>query len=187
MPRSKPWPRSWPVAIERTARRRCVEDASGRCARRVPAHIDALMVGVGSAGMHEAAVPGRCHVRFQLRTTPTTDSCSPRRRKGDITHRSAEDHGIHRETARPSHTSSVAPIGAKRPARRRDPTRRGGAMLATADTDLRSLSYGHLVGDFTGPAQRGNRATRRRSLSPLERFRSSRALRRPRSRLGSRL
>jgi hypothetical protein len=34
--------------------------------------------------MHEAALRGRCHVRFQLRTTPTTDSCSRRRRKRDI-------------------------------------------------------------------------------------------------------
>ena len=47
----------------------CVEDASGRCTRRVPAHVRApaimvSMVGVGSAGMHEAAVPVRCHVRF---------------------------------------------------------------------------------------------------------------------------
>jgi hypothetical protein len=33
-----------------------------------------------------------------------------------------------------------------------------------ADTDLRLLSYGDLVGDFTGPAERGNRASRRRSL-----------------------
>jgi hypothetical protein len=32
-------------------------------------------------------------------------------------------------------------------------------MLATADADLRSLSYGHLVGDFTGPAQRGKHAS----------------------------
>ena len=27
--------------------------------------------------------------------------------------------------------------------------------LATADADLPSLSYGHLVGDSTGPASRG--------------------------------
>src|SRR5450755_1511993 len=52
MPRSKPWPRSWPLAIERTARRRRVEDVSGRCGRRVPAHIETpallvSMVGVG--------------------------------------------------------------------------------------------------------------------------------------------
>jgi hypothetical protein len=46
----------------------------------------------------------------------------------------------------------------KRPPRGRDRLRRGGATLgrlATADADLPSLSYGHLVGDSAGPARRG--------------------------------
>ena len=75
---------AWPVVGGGVQVEHCVEDASGGCARRVPARRDApaLMVGVGSAGMHEAAVPGRSHGSLRLRKTPKTGSCSPRRRKG---------------------------------------------------------------------------------------------------------
>ena len=38
--------------------------------------------------------------------------------------------------------------------------------LTTADADLRSLSYGHLVGDSAGPARRGTGASRGSARSP---------------------
>jgi hypothetical protein len=47
---------------------------------------------------------------------------------------------------RSGHRAAVTPVGVEEP--------RSG-RLATADADLPSLSYGHLVGDSTGPAQRG--------------------------------
>src|SRR5439155_15549826 len=59
---------------------------------------------------------------------------------------------------RSGHRAAVTPVGVEEP--------RSG-RLATADADLPSLSYGHLVGDSTGPAQRGkqgaSRAPRRRA------------------------
>jgi hypothetical protein len=49
----------------------------------------------------------------------------------------------------------TAALRAEQSPGRRGPYRRGGATLATADADLPSLSYAHLVGDSKGPGQRG--------------------------------
>ncbi len=61
-------------------------------------------------------------------------------------------------------------IGAKRSPRSGDRNTRGGATHRPAcgpgDADLHSLSYGHLVGDSTGPARRGSRERRRSGARP---------------------
>ncbi len=72
----------------------------------------------------------------------------------------------------PTQTSdcSICDEQPRRPPSLRCSCRRGGATLgrlATADADPPPLSYGHLVGDCTRPARRGNRASLWRSLSPF--------------------
>ena len=167
MPRSKPWPPSWPVAIERTARRRCVVDASGGWARRVPAHMDApaimvFMVGVGSAGIHEAAVAVRCHVRFGCGRRPRQTAARHGGEKGiSPTGQPTTTAFIEKQPGRRTHRASlllvrsgqhagVTRLGVEEPCSRR-PTQtcvrcRTGISSATSRA-LLSAETAHLVGD----------------------------------------
>ena len=75
----------------------------------------------------------------------------------------------------------VGPTDAARLQMRALASRSHTGRLSTADADLPSSSYGHLVGDAAGPAQRGNRASCSGSLSSFRAPRSAPPLWRRRS------
>jgi hypothetical protein len=101
----------------------------------------------------------RCFFRLAKRVSGTTVSLgtmtsSPRPRPagcrsvGNAVTRVARSRRLH--LVRSGHRAGVTRVGVEEP---------HSGRLATADTDLPSLSYGHLVGDSAGPAQRAGCAT----------------------------